>query len=113
MWCWWAASGRGRSNVYGRSTKSLERMTRRTAILVTVIVLAIVVAWNLLRVSLASLFSAFVVLIWIMYAALKEDFRAHGLVSGQPVPKSARWFLVFLVAHSVIGVAYSYYKHAL
>lgn len=111
--CRRAASDDNRGIAASRPARLLEPMSRRTAIVVAAVLLAAVVAWNAVAVSLWSLFAAVAVLMLILYELLVAHFEAHGLVAGQPISRSGKWLLALIGIHTVLGIAYSVYKHVL
>jgi hypothetical protein len=88
----------------------LRAMPRGQAIATAALILA-VAAWNIAQPSLWSIFSAMAIILWMMYALKKEDFRKEGIVSGRPLPKKAKWIFIFIVVEAAAGIAHSYFTY--
>ena len=87
------------------------RMPNRDAAFGTALLILVVAAWNAWSVSLWSLISATLIIIWMLYTLMSDDFRSMGISSGKPLPKYAKWVFILIVLHVVVGIGYSYYKY--
>jgi hypothetical protein len=87
------------------------RMPNRDVAFATALLILVVAAWNVWLVSLWSLASALLIIIWMLYTMKSDEFRRMGISSGKPLPKYAKWIFVFIALEVVVGIGHSYYKY--
>ena len=87
------------------------RMPSLGAAVATVALIVAVGVWNVVSVSWWSLGSAILIILWMMYVGERDHLKSRGIVSGKPLPQSAKWLFVLITVEAVAGIAHSYYTY--